>query len=364
MGNTTIKELQLIRLVAVYNANCGLIGGLTFVALICNCYGAEVETANCQRYLEENWTPVRKLNESWLQPRGRGVTPLTFNEFKLCAKRRRVAFFGDSILRNIYQELIRLDRPDNVPLLNGSGQLKLLAKSKTVKGLRFSKLLNQRYYTYTSGSTVVDFFDLRNTEVFRSVAVKVVKKGRYSDVVMSNALWDMGLNFRGLMKYSIALDGNVRSIRSALPADGKTLILGLHFVNASRCASDVRCKVCNHKVVQAFIRRVQQKTACVHGATLVNTEHFTYGPCPAEHSPDGTHFDSALTAVQMQYVLNAFCTSRHYPEPAALDCVNTLSIPTAQNIISARLEVASISHGLKCSAAFDELLQLQHKMQD
>eukprot|EP00227_Mantoniella_beaufortii_P000585 CAMPEP_0197614224 /NCGR_PEP_ID=MMETSP1326-20131121/59417_1 /TAXON_ID=1155430 /ORGANISM="Genus nov. species nov., Strain RCC2288" /LENGTH=199 /DNA_ID=CAMNT_0043183093 /DNA_START=511 /DNA_END=1110 /DNA_ORIENTATION=+ len=189
---------------------------------------------------------------------------------------------------------------------------------------------------------------------------RILKGGRYSDVVVSNALWDMGITFRGLSNYTNALTLNLKTIRSSLPEHGKLVLLGLHYVNTSLCTTDV-CRVCNHEVIQDYIRCAQQYSAsCAPGVTLVNTVQFTKNSRAANWSPDGTHFDSALTKVQMQYVLHALCpehSCEKHSERNKDKCDAEFSPKIAkETALDARDKVVDSAAGLGCFTAFEELV--------
>ena len=286
------------------------------------------------------------------------MQPISSVKFSDCIRNRRFAFFGDSILRNIFHELIRLEQPE-LPVQLGSGQLRVLQGK--AKNMRKVKTSGYPHYSYKLGAGVVDIYYLHSTLLVEQAALKILNKGRYTDVVVSNSLWDMGITFRGLAKYAGSLKRNLKAIQRVLPREhGKLVLLGLHYVNTSRCTS-VACKVCNHEVIQDYIRCAQQHSAsCTPGVTLVNTVQFTKNKYATARSPDGTHFNSEVTKIQMQHVLHALCpqhsSCKKFEHPES-KCNVAFKNKIATNIVlEARDEVSNEIGKVPCSTAFDELL--------
>ena len=189
----------------------------------------------------------------------------------------------------------------------------------------------------------------------------IMEHGKYTDVVLSNALWDMGITFRGLSTYTSAMLRNLKTLRDLLPSEhGKLVILGLHHVNTSLCTSNI-CRVCNNQVFQEYFRCAQQYSAiCTPGVTFVNTFQFTKNSRAANSSPDGTHFDSIITKVQMQYVLHSLCPEYSCGKRTRYEECKASILPklAPEKVVIERDRAIRYKVDLPCMSAFDEMLSV------
>ena len=101
----------------------------------------------------------------------------------------------------------------------------------------------------------------------------------YTDVIISNAVWDMGLSFRGHGAYYKALSSILSffdkpTTFDTFEAEKKTILLGLHYINTTLCTSD-KCRVCNHELIQEYVRESQKRAVSCSNTPIRRRSHFS-----------------------------------------------------------------------------------------
>jgi len=117
-----------------------------------------------------SWVTGTTMKDLWWEPETCNMQPVSSVQLSHCIRNRRIAFFGDSILRNIFHELIRVTQPE-LPAQQGSGQLKLL-QGKAANMVK-SKVGGYPHYSYKLGSSVVDIYYLHSTQLVRTSALYI-----------------------------------------------------------------------------------------------------------------------------------------------------------------------------------------------
>lgn len=124
---------------------------------------------------------------------------------------------------------------------------------------------------------------------------------------MSNALWDMGIAFRGHSRYMQALLQNLNVINQMADPKSRIILLGLHFVDTERCLNNI-CRVCNDNMVQKYIREVQRRVFyCTKTSIFLDSFQFTENQVASSNTHDGVHFNEKLTGIQLDFVLQSLC---------------------------------------------------------
>ena len=116
----------------------------------------------------------------------------------------------------------------------------------------------------------------------------------------------MGITYSGHIAYSYALFDVLGRLRSYLVnlSSSHIVVLGLHHIDTSRCAKI--CRVCNHKLVQEYVREVQQRVvSCVSNTALVNAHSITE---KSLHSHDGVHPSNTVSRKLWYLILQALCS--------------------------------------------------------
>lgn len=201
-----------------------------------------------------------------------------------CLAGRKIVFLGDSILRNMFVQLIKLFEPDiQVPTINNGSIRKVAKQTKNLfrdilPGVEKEKKNLVKFWSYRNlnHQIKVDIFYSHGTSHLEELLkLRVLQKNGYSDFVVSNALWDMGIAFRGHSRYMQALRQNLDIIKRNARPESKIILLGLHFIDTTRCLNDI-CRVCNDNMVQNYIREVQRKViSCTKSSIFVDSFQFT-----------------------------------------------------------------------------------------
>jgi len=253
---------------------------------------------------------------------------LPVQESVTCLSGRKIAFMGDSILRNIFVQFILLQEAGGIQIpgkvrekvnngairyiLNYSSKLRKVVESPNIAKKRGGKRKRIRlsYWSYRTGDVHIDMFYAHSTHDSENMlSSDFFAKSNYTDFVVSNALWDMGLSYRGHSKYFRALSKNLAAIEDvARHSSSKIILLGLHFIDTERCTSDY-CRVCNDELVQEYIRRVQQNVvSCTERAVLLDYFQITNDEVASSNSHDGVHFNDKISSIQLQFILQVLCS--------------------------------------------------------
>lgn len=251
---------------------------------------------------------------------------LPASESETCLSGRKVAFMGDSILRNIFVQFVLLHEdiqiPDNVRkkvnngairyIVNYSSKLKKVFELSKIaaKGKGKRKRMKMSYWSYHSSDIRIDMFYAHGTlHSENMLSTDFFIRSNYTDFVVSNALWDMGISYRGHSTYFHALSRNLAAIEDMTRhSSSKIILLGLHLIDTERCISET-CRVCNDALVQEYIRKVQQNVvSCTNRAVLLDYFQITNDKVASSNSHDGVHFNYKIALIQLQFILQALCS--------------------------------------------------------
>ena len=233
---------------------------------------------------------------------------LTGKALGKCLYRKNYLFLGDSILRNIFVSLINYFEPTcSVPGFN-SGNVRFLKKcSKYLSKKVLGNNIKYWRYSHSVEHFSIDLFYAHGTTHTKELlSTKAFGNNKYSGIVLSNAIWDMGLTYHGHSAYFYDLSYVLGRLNSYLANSSKSniVVLGLHYIDTSHCATI--CRVCNHKLVQEYVREVQQRVvSCTSNTVLVDAYRLTQ---QSLDSHDGVHPSHRVTIMMWQFVSQALCS--------------------------------------------------------
>lgn len=253
---------------------------------------------------------------------------MTVDETVRCLHGRKVAFIGDSILRDMFVELIRLKHPEIEPSIPGDRRYAVpTVPGFVTEGSTFIKGQQKRKRVYSAifkandrgGSRgQVDFYSFQSTTFVKQLgALTLLKTADYTDVVMSNSAWDLGIHYRSFALYERDLKSQILSAsKTTRPRGGKVVFVGLHHIDTARCRSPI-CTVCNHNYAQRSLRQIQANVVPrIEGATLVDQFTTSVDAYACGHiSADGLHPDSYTSSHMMQNILRAICPRHSDTQP-------------------------------------------------
>jgi len=222
--------------------------------------------------------------------------------------RRKIAFLGDSILRNIFCELIRLFEPNIQLPLHNAGSLRIL--QKLTKKVEKKTEGRTKYWRYSNFNFQIDIFYAHSTLLSQNlIRSRFFDLGSYTDIVISNAVWDMGISFRGHEAYYEALSDILTFLDEkqlgSFRTRKNTILLGLHYINTTLCTSE-KCKICNHDLIQNYVRESQKKAVmCLRSPILIDSFQFTNTFVANMNSHDGVHPSAEISRLQAELILQA-----------------------------------------------------------
>ena len=170
---------------------------------------------------------------------------------------------------------------------------------------------------------------------------------KFSGIIYSNSLWDIGRRFNGHAEYYHELADVLNLLQKRLKyVKSKVILLGFQFIETNRCPEvNSICTVCNHNIVQDFVREVQQRVvSCTEQSIYFDTLTFTNSKAAKSLSSDGIHPGlpvarvSALLAVQALYIENSHCNL--FQKRNA--CDKTLPKISSRRILEGREEIDNI----------------------
>lgn len=233
---------------------------------------------------------------------------LTSKGLGQCLYRKNYLFLGDSILRNIFVSLIYYFEPTcSVPGFN-SGNIRFLKKcSKYLSKKVLGDNIKYWRYSHSVEHFSIDLFYAHGTTHTKELlSTKAFGNNKYSGIVLSNAIWDMGLTYHGHSAYFYDLSYVLGRLSSYLANSSKShiVVLGLHYIDTNHCATV--CRVCNHKLVQEYVREVQQRVvSCTSNTVLVDAYRLTQ---KSLDSHDGVHPSQRVSSMMWQFILQALCS--------------------------------------------------------
>lgn len=210
-------------------------------------------------------------------------------------KGQEVLFVGDSIVRNSFLALIQLLERE---VHFSSFQSKLLQRTADkIKRLKEQKIPGRdgrhlKIWSYRHQTTRIDYYYARTTKDSKLILSKYAGGARYSGIIYSNSIWDMGRRFHGYENYYIELGIVLNILQKHLKnAESKVIILGLPFLETSSCPNlNMLCIICNHKLVQNYVRELQQRVvSCTPQSSYFDTLQFTNTSEAKSLSQDGVH---------------------------------------------------------------------------
>lgn len=155
------------------------------------------------------------------------------SEFRDSLRGRKIGFFGDSILRNMFGEVLSILEPSVNTLSQNAGNIRYL--SKQTKNLSRKHSGKFKYWSFVKESLQLDIFYAHSTKILQKLIDSgLFKNNIYTDVIISNAAWDLGTHFHGHRAYFENLS-NILSFFDEKSNFGenkpKIILLGLHYIN-------------------------------------------------------------------------------------------------------------------------------------
>lgn len=265
-------------------------------------------------------------------------------------KGEELLFIGDSVVRNSFLALVRM-LDEKVQFSHFSSKV-LGHVSKQTKNLKETKVpgRNIGIWSYRSKMINMVYYYTRTTEdskLLLSTYVGDKKIHKFSGIIYSNSLWDIGRRFNGHAEYYHGLAEVLNLLQKRLKyVESKVILLGFQFIEINDCPKvNSICTVCNHNIVQDFVREAQQRVvSCTQQSLYFDTLTITNSTAAKSLSSDGIHPGlpvaraSALLAVQALYRENSDCSLFHKRNA----CDKTLPKISSRKILEAREDVDNI----------------------
>lgn len=244
--------------------------------------------------------------------------PFKPSDIQQCLAKKKITFYGDSLLRNIATELIavtlgghdkrtgKLENWAPSPYLLGGGSMEGGGGGKIAMYWTPSAYF-QKPSSVGSGSMEQD-------------DVSIIGIG----------VWDMGTYFRGVNRWH----DNMKALLTAAARkrNGKPMfVMHLHKLYSSKCKrvhnTDQglrKYKICQASngddMVQKFRSALEHAVQCVKGSGfknvyLLDTFGITNSTFAQKHSDDGVHYDKIVTQMELEVLMSGVCNGmRHHKD--------------------------------------------------
>jgi hypothetical protein len=223
-----------------------------------------------------------------------------------CLRGRRLFFAGDSLLRNVVTALFMLldgaafQYRWYVPDYGGmtaDWHIDLAALNATA-GAFFTTNNNARVTWRWAPSA----FAPRLPSEEQTTAP-------FDAAVVSHGVWNLGASWEGARVFLRAINSTLAGTRAALPVAARVLAFQLHALHQSsaKCQANAECRRCNTPDRVAAFRAAVAYAAACQRTDVVDTVAVTTGAYARARSPDGVHYDTEVTNMELQVLLNSLC---------------------------------------------------------
>ena len=211
------------------------------------------------------------------------ISMLSQEELQFIYRNKKIAFFGDSIIRNIYQAF-------NV----------LLTENYTENSDANMKHRDQKFISVASNTTVHFFW----TPFSENITEKLyhVTSGEYDIILMGSAAWN-ALHGRSLEKYSISLR-KLKEQLSRLVGSSYTIWMQPTTILDGRLNTPEKQKYMTESIIDQY-------RSAYKNSALAKLVEFTINPAYAtatqeSSSVDGVHYSAKVSQVLSQMISNAY----------------------------------------------------------
>eukprot|EP01064_Diplonema_japonicum_P008656 TRINITY_DN1608_c0_g4_i2.p1 TRINITY_DN1608_c0_g4~~TRINITY_DN1608_c0_g4_i2.p1 ORF type:complete len:417 (+),score=56.94 TRINITY_DN1608_c0_g4_i2:50-1252(+) len=241
------------------------------------------------------------------------VLPWKFNMNKCLAnmgKGKRVALYGDSLLRDTVKKLTRTlssrrtvkfstcDRPGRVP--------------KT--------WCDERSRRFVMGKGMLEFYwtpSALYAGAFKDPSsIESMKKSDH--IYVSSGMWDMGAHHRSPIHFYNNLKSRVRFIKSLMKPTAKLTIIPLHWLHTeSNCSPNQRCRRCNSPKKAGVYREALLMVAACENVDVFDATSMTRNG--SKHTHDGAHYNRFFQA-EAAVLMNDICRDDFHFEKPSIPC--------------------------------------------
>ena len=245
--------------------------------------------------------------------------PFKTSDIQQCIAKKQITFYGDSLLRNIANELIaitlgghdkrtgKLETWATSPYLLGGGSMKGGGGGGKIAMYWTPSAYFQTPSSVGSGSMEQD-------------DVSIIGIGA----------WDMGTYFRGVNPWHDKMKALLTA--AAKKRNGKPIfVMHLHKLYSSKCkrVHNTDQGLRNYKICQAsngddmvqkFRSALEHAVQCVRGngfknVYLLDTFGITNSTFAEKHSDDGVHYDNLVTQMELEVLMSGVCDGmRHHKD--------------------------------------------------
>lgn len=239
----------------------------------------------------------------WWLPSNCTLRRFTPVDVHSCLRNKTVAFFGDSLLLDIFEAVLRLVQEG--PSANVSRTRGLYGPGGNIKvSWRGSPGAKLEFWWAPS--------------VFHQQPLQLIPKyWSHLDVaVLGMAVWDMGTYYHGIDAYFAQLLKNLRLLERYSPKV-KVILNGLHKLWPDRCHNKSSpCVLCNRADKEELFRTaIREAVACARNSSwqklgLFSTFGLTNTFRARLDGDDAVHYGQNTSWMQAQVLLNALCQDK------------------------------------------------------
>tara|TARA_B100000963_G_C22572530_1_gene646794 strand:+ start:751 stop:1497 length:747 start_codon:yes stop_codon:yes gene_type:complete len=209
----------------------------------------------------------------WFHPTNCHFHKFDSLEVTQCFRQKRIAFAGDSLLRNL------------------GGHIATLMDSKAS-------------YKKTWGDQIFPHINLF-TYWTPSVYHQQITNYNFDIIVISMCVWDMGTYYKGHYKYKQSLKYALKKIKSSF--NGRLILFLLHKIYPDVQGCDKKCKEYNSENRANRFRTIQIQVAKELNVETFDTYSVTDTEFARQDSNDAVHYKYTVTHMETQMLLNKIC---------------------------------------------------------
>eukprot|EP01059_Diplonema_ambulator_P037166 TRINITY_DN9680_c0_g1_i1.p1 TRINITY_DN9680_c0_g1~~TRINITY_DN9680_c0_g1_i1.p1 ORF type:complete len:390 (+),score=55.22 TRINITY_DN9680_c0_g1_i1:48-1172(+) len=236
--------------------------------------------------------------------------PHEFN-YRTCFAGKRIAMYGDSLLRDVVKKMTRLLRTrQNIEYTVCEKPDKLPKHWCDERSRRFT----------LAKHGLLDFFWMPSAAFAGAfndpMSLDSIKKADY--IYFSSGMWDMGAHHRSPIHFYTEMDNRIKFIKENAKPTAKITIITLHWLHTTtNCPPAARCNLCNSPEKASVYRSMLRILAACHSLPLFDPSPVTKQAAGYTH--DGVHFNRFFQ-VESDYLLHHICDDEFKFEVPSTPC--------------------------------------------
>jgi len=270
--------------------------------------------------------------------------PFKTSDIQQCIADKTITFYGDSLLRNIANELIKIalgaggnDRGKELATWASSPYL--LGGGGSIKG----------------GGKIAMYW---TPSAYHQTPSSVGSMEQDDASIIGIGVWDMGTYYRGVNTWHAKMKALLTAAARKQKGSKPIFVMHLHKLYSSKCKrvhdtdAGLRkykiCQACNgDDMVQKFRSALEHAVQCVRSngfknVYLLDAFGITNSTFAEKHTDDGVHYDTHVTQMELEILMSGVCHGmRHHKNQ-----VESLVCPAIPNF-----EPYKKSSGLVCSSS-------------